>query len=1622
MKTINCFRSIVALVAALLLANSPAWAADGKGIAVLNTAVNGGNGVAYVAISGNAMGTKTSETQNSGTLGNQPKSFDIVAIPNRGYEFEKWTLSGDGSPSFTSGSTTTPSGTIRMNTGSPVNFIVHWDGTNTATATAKFKPAGAAFNVKYAAADNGDYTIVGPSGSPAYGSPVEGNNVSYITYTGDPIKLTATPAPGYTFIRYYTIDGAGNVKTLGELYKTEQQTVNIKNLDDYSGTIYVCAEFSNRPFAIGERTFETLDAATQAVKTSSNKTILVINNTTVAAGNYTLPSGVTLLIPKNATQTSPETTLVRTLDKTPTPSMYRKLTFANGANLIVNGTIEVGGTQSAGAQGRTGAGIPVGTYGQIELQAGSSITLNNGANLRAWGFITGLGEIDARRGSKVYEQFQMYDWKGGSHSAGLLGNEKGVFPVNQYFIQNVEAPTTYHPGASLIGATSIAVSNIEISGLSYSKTTIIISSNNIGIVGVDGTTSMFLMDNEDVSEDTWVRKWYDTTNDKQVYEVNSSAKLGAMEINLSGVPILGDLDFDTKNYTLPITSNLKIHILDGKMGVKYNTVMLPGAEIEIDKTATVTIENGMALYLYDAEQWGKYIFSDAYAQPVLYSPSAPENHGRHTPVARAGSWVNSSGWWYVLDKPASATINVHGTFDVKGALYTTENGANIYSSIADAGTVYFSSDAAANSEVSQPSAYEVQTTDMVIVELPKASKITYATESCTSAKLKNDAGSAYSDGDGYSETAGTDAGQSFCFIDIDKDGKGEWVSLTTDGCFVYDSEGIYYAKPSDYVALQNGKTPNADHTYSSADGSRTFILICDDKQTDCQWWQVTYHAESGLYYCAKNGIYYFFDEDIDLWVEKKYTITWLNYDGNPVLDENDEEITYFVPYGSMPKYNNSTPTRLDDPGYYTYDFVRWTPEFTPVTSDVSYTAVYERNPVMYTITWKNANNTEREVGYFQRDSMPVCRTEPAGMGTSWEWTPVVEPVTGNATYTLHALTTPKTSFTVTWKNFNGSTLQTLETDENVPSGTIPTYDGEDPEKDPLDDVEFIWNKNDGWTPAISPVTADIVYMAKYTEQPITYAITWKNGNETLLEQNVSPNTVPQYTGATPTKPSDETYNYAFSGWDSEIEAATEDAIYTAQFSATPKDKSVSTAETVEEGKQQTVTNLTITSTGTLTIPSTSRINAENLILEATNTTSGQLISNLNTSINTVNAYFDWTPNGNAGTQYRTWYAIAVPWEVDAEEGIFIKDGRHLVLGRDFDLVWYDGKERAANGDGFDCWKYVEYENDKIMHPGRLYMMYFGPTGIQTVRFAKKSGAAVIYNSPVSVETYAVGTGDNKDGNWNGIANPRTYYASLGTGASYAQVLNNGSLDDYQVNHPENNPVYKTINLASSTFNVGKPLFVQAVNPQSVIVNKAASANIVYSAPKRDRANNMPEGIDAVFAVTIGTETNHTADNLFIQATEDEKEDTYVIGQDLAKGGVAKTIPQLWVNRYDAKLSVNTQVLLNGVAEYPLTIFAPNAGEYVINTDNTYEDYDLYLTRNGEAVWNLSNGEYTFSLSQGNTSEYGLRLSARKSPSVATGVDEAVVDAQGEIKKVIINDQVFIIRGDQVYSIDGQLVK
>jgi len=90
-------------------------------------------------------------------------------------------------------------------------------------------------------------------------------------------------------------------------------------------------------------------------------------------------------------------------------------------------------------------------------------------------------------------------------------------------------------------------------------------------------------------------------------------------------------------------------------------------------------------------------------------------------------------------------------------------------------------------------------------------------------------------------------------------------------------------------------------------------------------------------------------------------------------------------------------------------------------------------------------------------------------------------------------------------------------------------------------------------------------------------------------------------------------------------------------------------------------------------------------------------------------------------------------------------------------------------------------------------------------------------------------------------------------------------------------------------------------------------------------------------------------------------------------------------------------------------------------DQPDDESMLYLTMEGQAVWNLSYGGYTLSLEKGTNTRYGFRIVAKK-PAITTGIEEATILNGDKVRKVLIEDKVFIIRNGEMYSIDGQLVK
>lgn len=75
------------------------------------------------------------------------------------------------------------------------------------------------------------------------------------------------------------------------------------------------------------------------------------------------------------------------------------------------------------------------------------------------------------------------------------------------------------------------------------------------------------------------------------------------------------------------------------------------------------------------------------------------------------------------------------------------------------------------------------------------------------------------------------------------------------------------------------------------------------------------------------------------------------------------------------------------------------------------------------------------------------------------------------------------SYTITWNNWNGTTL---ETDNNVEKGTMPTYDGVTPTRP--DDTEYTYTWS-GWDPEVVPATTNQTYTATYSYERLTTTCT-----------------------------------------------------------------------------------------------------------------------------------------------------------------------------------------------------------------------------------------------------------------------------------------------------------------------------------------------------------------------------------------------------------------------------------------------------------------------------------------------------------------------------------------------------
>ncbi len=266
-----------------------------------------------------------------------------------------------------------------------------------------------------------------------------------------------------------------------------------------------------------------------------------------------------------------------------------------------------------------------------------------------------------------------------------------------------------------------------------------------------------------------------------------------------------------------------------------------------------------------------------------------------------------------------------------------------------------------------------------------------------------------------------------------------------------------------------------------------------------------------------------------------YTIRFVNDDGSELSRDTLE-------YGATPSHDD--PIK-ESTAQYTYTFSGWIPAIQPVTGDATYTATFSSTVNTYTITWLNEDGSKLsrdtlEYGATPTHDDPIKESTAQYTYTFTGWTPAIQPVTGNATYTATFSSTVNT-YTITWLSEDGSELSR----ETLEYGAFPSHD--DPIKESTTEYTYTFT---GWEPEVSAVTKDATYTATFDSVKNTYTITWLNddGSE-LSRETLEYGAEPIYHGAEPTKEPDGQYIYTFEGWTPDVEPVTGDATYTATFTA-----------------------------------------------------------------------------------------------------------------------------------------------------------------------------------------------------------------------------------------------------------------------------------------------------------------------------------------------------------------------------------------------------------------------------------------------------------------------------------------
>lgn len=594
--------------------------------------------------------------------------------------------------------------------GKSVSIILNADGQSKPLTTTiedmptlTFLPAQSAYTVKHTNGTEVSYTIAQNASAPITTQVTEEGMLAV------ELSLTQTTYGEYAFVGWQEISQDENGNEIVKYISYDQNCVY-----KFNGSAQVRPEFIHysvatffiqsqadkkiayHDFALAMKDAEQLYKSTKSEQVVIFESIYTIRDYsrpssvteanakvgTLESGNYTIPAGVTLLIPGDAAYTCRVGDVLTNGEDYQSGSSFtniRKLNLAEGTNIAIKdkGNLSVYAEMS---YNQPYNGQPV-TYGWIAMGKNTHIIAESGAVITCYGYITGNPDnssVTIKNGAYIHESFQIKDWRGGAAALGMITiTSDKVFPIQQYYVQNVETRLVLEYGAIERISTAANITGI---GEVYPSANIVVPEGN-------SESSLFKL-----GEGASLVKYYDISTDRLKIIVlgnksgneKATASMDGIQLNISSYPI------NSADYVLPLNNNIDVSLYNVNVTVVNELAFLAGSSLCIDAKSMVLANDNV--FVYDGDQHivnipndikkygiaGSVVLSKGnynyfYASNTYLCPLTKRPGDIQYKRDNYKGTQNGNGYYHNTD----AKWVIDGV--VEGSIYTTNGGANITS-------------------------------------------------------------------------------------------------------------------------------------------------------------------------------------------------------------------------------------------------------------------------------------------------------------------------------------------------------------------------------------------------------------------------------------------------------------------------------------------------------------------------------------------------------------------------------------------------------------------------------------------------------------------------------------------------------------------------------------------------------------------------------------------------------------------------------------------------------------------------------------------------------------------------------------------------------------------------------